>query len=288
MFLKGFLMNETCKSCGTVFHLDKNILSDKILWLKCSVCEEKWSLSSYDNKKSKNILKDYDNKSDIDKVQEELASIKLVVENKSKQLSDSKNSILELKNKSVAEIAAELSASKLKIIQSEKEVILDEHKKNAKIKQVKKSPLFLFLILLFLSLILFYRSSIISYSFIYFPLYAHKYSQPVNKFLNLIKLPILAETKYLKIIDFGATIQANKIEFFGFLQNNSSQPVMSPKIKVLAVTEDGKILLEKIILINNKVLKPYSKIKFKEVVNVDFDKENISIRASVLKEIFKF
>ena len=63
---------------------------------------------------------------------------------------------------------------------------------------------------------------------------------------------------------------------------------MSPKIKVLAVTEDGKILLEKIILINNKVLKPYSKIKFKEVVNVDFDKENISIRASVLKEIFKF
>ena len=233
-------------------------------------------------------MKDYDNKSDIDKVQEELASIKLVVENKSKQLSDSKNSILELKNKSVAEIAAELSASKLKIIQSEKEVILDEHKKNAKIKQVKKSPLFLFLILLFLSLILFYRSSIISYSFIYFPLYAHKYSQPVNKFLNLIKLPILAETKYLKIIDFGATIQANKIEFFGFLQNNSSQPVMSPKIKVLAVTEDGKILLEKIILINNKVLKPYSKIKFKEVVNVDFDKENISIRASVLKEIFKF
>ena len=35
-------MNETCKSCGTVFDLDEKILSDEIHWLKCSVCDEKW------------------------------------------------------------------------------------------------------------------------------------------------------------------------------------------------------------------------------------------------------
>ena len=118
-------MNETCKSCGTVFHLDKNVLSDKIVWLKCSVCEEKWSLSLNTTEKldvneySKNITKDEINESEVNKVKEELASIKSAVENKSKLLSDSKNSILELKNKSVAEIAAELSASKLKIIQKD-------------------------------------------------------------------------------------------------------------------------------------------------------------------------
>ena len=50
-------MFKTCKSCGTTFDLDENILSKKILWLKCSVCNEKWSLSdkpSEDTKK-KNV-----------------------------------------------------------------------------------------------------------------------------------------------------------------------------------------------------------------------------------------
>ena len=63
----------------------------------------------------------------------------------------------------------------------------------------------------------------------------------VNNFLNLIELPILVESKYIKMIDFGATLQKNKVQFFGYLKNNSSRPVMIPKIKVLAVTEDGKI-----------------------------------------------
>ena len=112
-------MNETCKSCGTVLDLDEKMLSDKIHWLKFSVCYEKWSVSLENNliisvEKIENIsiYNLYDNV--INKVKSELASIKLVVENKSKQMSNINNPILELKNKSVAEIAAELSASKLK------------------------------------------------------------------------------------------------------------------------------------------------------------------------------
>ena len=112
-------MNETCKSCGTVFDLDENILSDKIHWLKCSVCNEKWSVPLEKNRiiseekiENTSINNLYDN--EINKVKSELASIKLVVENKSKQMSNINNPILELKNKSVAEIAAELSASKVK------------------------------------------------------------------------------------------------------------------------------------------------------------------------------
>ena len=43
-------MLETCNSCGTVFDIDENILSKKIRWLRCSVCNEKWSVSSIVNK----------------------------------------------------------------------------------------------------------------------------------------------------------------------------------------------------------------------------------------------
>ena len=55
-------MLETCRSCGTVFDIDENILSKKIRWLRCSVCNEKWSASSIFNKKfDKSITKDKKN-----------------------------------------------------------------------------------------------------------------------------------------------------------------------------------------------------------------------------------
>ena len=42
-------MYKTCQSCGTVFELDETILSQNIHWLKCSVCNKKWSLSENQN-----------------------------------------------------------------------------------------------------------------------------------------------------------------------------------------------------------------------------------------------
>ena len=121
-------MRETCKSCGTVFDLDENTLSNEVHWLKCSVCNEKWIPSTKNNNTTienkittidyKEKLKEAPSKSfnnnEINKVKNELASIKFAVENNSKKMSDSKNSILNLKNQSVAEIANELAASKLK------------------------------------------------------------------------------------------------------------------------------------------------------------------------------
>ena len=151
-------MNETCKSCGTVFDLDEKMLSDKIHWLKCSVCNEKWSVSLEKNRiiseeKIENISINNLHDNEINKVKSELASIKLVVENKSKQMSDINNPILELKNKSVAEIAAELSASKLKT--DNLKVIESIEKKNntnqndkIKIKKVRIFPLVLVLFFL--------------------------------------------------------------------------------------------------------------------------------------------
>ena len=46
-------MLETCKSCGTVFEVDRALLSKNVQWLKCSVCNQKWSVS-------KEIFKEFD------------------------------------------------------------------------------------------------------------------------------------------------------------------------------------------------------------------------------------
>ena len=88
-------MYKTCKSCGTIFDLDESGLSHNINWLKCGVCNEKWRLS--DNQ-SKNV--DENNAADdvkvghleknfineTEKVKNELASIKSVVEDQTKRM----------------------------------------------------------------------------------------------------------------------------------------------------------------------------------------------------------
>ena len=291
-------MNETCKSCGTVFDLDEKILSDKIHWLKCSVCNEKWSVSLEKNRiiSEEKIEKTSINNShndEINKVKSELASIKLVVENKSKQMSNINNPILELKNKSVSEIAAELSASKLKtdnlkVIESIEQKKNTNQNNKTKIKKVRLFPLVLVLFFLVTGVSVFFRSPIMSYSYVYFPMLTEKYSKKINSFFNFIKLPVFAELSHIEIIDFGATFQNNDVKFFGILINNTSRPILAPKIKVLAVTEDGKIVVKKIISITQKILMPSSKIEFYDIVKINFKKENISVRATILKEILVY
>ena len=100
-------MHETCKSCGTVFEVNGSVFTNKIKWFKCGVCNEKWALSSTQNE----IL--IENRNKTNKVQQELASIKSIVEDKSKILAKKLNPALDQKNKTVAEIASELSLSKL-------------------------------------------------------------------------------------------------------------------------------------------------------------------------------
>ena len=291
-------MNETCKSCGTVFDLDEKILSDKIHWLKCSVCNEKWSVSLEKNRiiseeKIEETSINNSHNDEINKVKSELASIKLVVENKSKQMSNINNPILELKNKSVSEIAAELSASKLKtdnlkVIESIEQKKNTNQNNKTKIKKVRLFPLVLVLFFLVTGVSVFFRSPIMSYSYVYFPMLTEKYSKKINSFFNFIKLPLFAELSHIEIIDFGATFQNNDVKFFGTLINNTSRPILAPKIKVLAVTEDGKIIVEKIIPITQKILMPSSKIEFYDIVKINFKKENISVRATILKEILVY
>jgi len=290
-------MFKTCKSCGTTFDLDENILSNNVLWLKCSVCNEKWSLSNKlsEDTKKKNV--DIDNKlkaeknnsiNQTEKVTSELASIKSVVEDQTKKMSKKNNPILDIKNKSVAEISSELSASKLKSEDVKQEKNVDTIKN--KIKKDKKKfnffPFVFIFLILFFSSLLFFRSALFSYSYFYFPKNTEKYIVKINDVLSSVQLPILVELGHIKMVDFVATIQQETVKFSGVIKNNSLRPILTPRIKILAIREDRKILMEKIIVTNEKIIMPSSTIEFNDFSRINSKEENISVKAVILKKLF--
>ena len=290
-------MFKTCKSCGTTFDLDENILSKNVLWLKCSVCNEKWSLSdkpSEDTKKKNvninNKLKAGKNNSinQTEKVTSELASIKSVVEDQTKKMSKKNNPILDIKNKSVAEISSELSASKLKSedIKQEDNVDKIKNKIQKNIKKFNFFPFVFILFILFFSSLLFFRSALFSYSYFYFPKYTEKYIAKINDVLSSVQLPIFVELAHIKMVDFAATIQQDTVKFSGVIINNSLRPILTPRIRIIAIREDRKILMEKIIVTNEKIIMPSSTIQFNDFSRINSKEENISVKAVILKKLF--
>ena len=98
-------MNETCKSCGTVFDLDENILSDKIHWLKCSVCNEKWSVSL---KKNRIISEEKIEKTSINNLHND--EINKVIE-KSGEVKNNASPILKQIRKDINHVRGKIGAS---------------------------------------------------------------------------------------------------------------------------------------------------------------------------------
>ena len=139
---------------------------------------------------------------------------------------------------------------------------------------------------MFFSTLLFFRSTLLAYSYFYFPKQTEKHVVKVNNILNIIQLPILAELGNIKMVDFVATVKENNIKFAGIIKNNSSRPILSPRIKILAIREDRKILMEQIIVINDKIIMPLSVIEFKQFTKIKFKEENISVKATILKKMF--
>ena len=287
-------MLETCHSCGTVFDIDEKILSKKIKWLRCGVCNEKWSASSIvNNKFDKSTAKDkkepvstkvsFKNKSE--QVKHELASIKSAVEDNTKNMSPKNNPVLEQKNKSVSEIASELSASKVKKDDAIKVKPKNKVKNNNPSRKNFIPFIFLLIIILFSGL-LFFRSVLLSYSFLHFPKYTKNYEYKLNELFNYIKLPILADLNHLKMINFVATFQDEKVRFVGTIKNTSNRPILVPRVKILAIREDRKIIFEKVITLKDKIIFPLSQIKFNEMLEIQTKKENISVKATLLKKIY--
>jgi len=279
-------MLQTCKSCGTVFEIDEGLLSTNVKWLKCSVCNQKWNVSKEGKKDFDNDIIETKNHKSNDqslKVKQDLASIKSVVEKKTKTMSLQKSSALEQKNKTVVEIASELSASKLK--PNDKPV----SKPNKKSRFRKVYFLYFVISLIMLAaIVIFFRPLILAYTYFYFPKYADFYSKQINLFSLKIKSPILVELNYLNLKDFVATSKDREIKFSGMITNDSKRPILVPRIKILAVREDRKIILEKILVLGPKIIKPNSMIKFQDSVQFKSNNENISVKATLLKELINF
>lgn len=271
-------MHEKCKSCGTVFELNESILTNNIHWLKCGVCNEKWALP-------KNTI---ENKNKSEKVKQELASIKSIVEDKSKILAKKPNPVLDQKNKTVAEIASELSLSKLN--ENNKNKIKNTKKENDK-KNNNKLNIFPFLFIalcLTFFLAIFFRSTLLSYSFFYFPNHTQNYIEKINSLFVKIDLPILVDIKNLNLTNFIAKVQKQEIRFTGAIKNISKRPMLVPRIKILGVREDRKIIMEKILILEDKIIFPNSEISFNKLVkvNIQNQKDNITVKATLLKKVF--
>ncbi len=275
-------MHEKCKSCGTIFEVNESILTNNIQWLKCGVCNEKWPLSSTPKENP------IETKNKTEKVKQELASIKSIVEDKSKILAKRPNPVLDQKNKTVAEIASELSLSKLN--ENNKNKIKNTKKAYDKKKNDKLNILPFFVITLFLTLFLtiFFRSTLLSYSFFYFPNHTQTYIEKINSLFIKFDLPILADTKNLNLTNFIAKVQEQEIRFTGAIKNISKRPMLVPRIKILGVREDRKIILEKILTLDDKIISPNSEISFNKLVrvNIQNQKDNVTVKATLLKKIF--
>jgi predicted Zn finger-like uncharacterized protein len=279
-------MLQTCKSCGTVFEIDEGLLSTNVKWLKCSVCNQKWNVSKEGKKDFDNDIIETKNHKSNDqslKVKQDLASIKSVVEKKTKTMSLQKSSALEQKNKTVVEIASELSASKLK----SKDKLDAKPNKKSRFRKVYFLYFVISLIMLTV-MVIFFRLLILAYTYFYFPKYADFYSKQINLISLKIKSPILVELNYLNLKDFVATSKDREIKFSGMITNDSKRPILVPRIKILAVREDRKIILEKILVLDPKIIKPNSMIKFQDSVQFKSNNENISVKATLLKELINF
>jgi hypothetical protein len=194
-----------------------------------------------------------------------------------------KSSALEQKNKTVVEIASELSASKLK--PNDKSV----SKPNKKSRFRKVYFLYFVISLIMLTaMVIFFRPLILAYTYFYFPKYADFYSKQINLISLKIKSPILVELNYLNLKDFVATSKDREIKFSGMITNDSKRPILVPRIKILAVREDRKIILEKILVLDPKIIKPNSMIKFQDSVQFKSNNENISVKVRLLKELINF
>ena len=281
-------MHERCKSCGTLFEVNQSILTSNIKWLKCGVCNKKWALSS---KQKENLIKnDAEIKYKTEKVKKELASIKSVVEDKSKILAKKTNPALDQKNKTVSEIASELSLSKLNENNKNKIKKNEIGSEKKKAKKLNILPFFITALVLVFLLAIFFRSTLLSYSFFYFPNHSQNYFKKINSFFTKIDLPILADTKNLNLTNFVATVQEQEVKFSGTIKNISKRPLLVPRIKILGVREDRKIILEKILILEDKIISPNSEISFSKLVTVKIQnqKENVTVKATLLKKLFEY
>jgi len=294
-------MLEKCLKCNTSFEVDESLITSKLKFFKCSVCDNEWPFVNNKNseKSSENISEEKLRK-DLDAIRSEIEkktdilSKEIKVQPKEK-ITKVKNQNYNTKKKTVAQIAEEIAEASVKnretkIIKNKKQI----NKKTSSIETLKninskkKSfaiPLIIFISILVISSSVYFRNNVVSLSHSYFPNFVEKNFHKVFDLFKHVKIPFYADFKNLEIENFGAVYEGKSVKFFGNIKNNSKYSILTPTLKVIMTTEDGKILAETIIKSTQTFILSNNLIKINHLILTNQKYNNATIRATIMKEI---
>lgn len=294
-------MLEKCLKCNTSFEVDESLITSKLKFFKCSVCDNEWpfvnnknSEKSSENMSEEKLRKDLDAiRSEIEK-KTDILSKEIKVQPKEK-ITKVKNQNYNTKKKTVAQIAEEIAEASVKnretkIIKNKKQI----NKKTSSIETLKninskqKSfaiPLIIFISILVISSSVYFRNNVVSLSHSYFPNFVEKNFHKVFDLFKHVKIPFYADFKNLEIENFGAVYEGKSVKFFGSIKNNSKYSILTPTLKVIMTTEDGKILAETIIKSTQTFISSNNLIKINHLILTNQKYNNATIRATIMKEI---
>ena len=294
-------MLEKCLKCNTSFEVDESLITSKLKFFKCSVCDNEWpfvnnknSETSSENISEEKLRKDLDAiRSEIEK-KTDILSKEIKVKPKEK-ITKVKNQNYNTKKKTVAQIAEEIAEASVKnretkIIKNKKQI----NKKTSSIETLKninskqKSfviPLIIFISILVISSSVYFRNNVVSLSHSYFPNFVEKNFHKVFDLFKHVKIPFYADFKNLEIENFGAVYEGKSVKFFGNIKNNSKYSILTPTLKVIMTTEDGKILAETIIKSTQTFISSNNLIKINHLILTNQKYNNATIRATIMTEI---
>ena len=294
-------MLEKCLKCNTSFEVDESLITSKLKFFKCSVCDNEWPFVN--NKNSKNLPENMSEeklRKDLDAIRSEIEKKTDILSNEIKaqpneKITKVKNQNYNTKKKTVAQIAEEIAEASVKnretkIIKNKKKI----NKKTSNIETLKnvnskqKSfaiPLIIFISILFISSSIYFRNNVVSLSHFYFPNFVEKNFPKVFDLFKHVKIPFYADFKNLEIENFGAVYEGKSVKFFGNIKNNSKYSILTPTLKVIMTTEDGKILAETIIKSTQLFIPSNNFIKINHLILTNQKYNNATIRATIMKEI---
>ena len=294
-------MLEKCLKCNTLFEVDESLITSKLKFFKCSVCDNEWPFVNNKNSdKSSENMSEEKLRKDLDAIRSEIEKKTDILSNGSKtqpkeKLIKVKNQNYSAKKKTVAQIAEEIAEASVKnretkIIKNKKQINKKtstiETPKNINSKQKSFAiPLIIFISILVISSSVYFRNNVVSFGHSYFPNFVEKNFHKVFDFFKQIKIPFYADFKNLEIENFGAVYEGKSVKFFGNIKNNSKYSILTPTLKVIMTTEDGKILAETIIKSTQPFISSNNYIKINHLILTNQKYNNATIRATIMQEI---
>ncbi len=294
-------MLEKCSKCNTLFEVDESLITVRLKFFKCSVCDNEWPFVNNKNpeKSSKNMSEEKLRK-DLDAIRSEIEKKTDILSNKTKvqpkeKSNKVKNPNYNIKKKSVAQIAEEIAEASVK--NRETKIIKNKKQINTKTSNIKNlqnvnkkqnsfaMPLIIFISIIVISSSVYFRSNVLSLSHSYFPNFVEKNFHKVFDLFKYVKIPFYADFKNLEIENFGAVYEGKSVKFFGNIKNNSKYSILTPTLKVIMTTEDGKILAETIIKSTQPFISSNNFIKINHLILTNQKYNNSTIRATIMKEI---